>query len=167
MKKFLVISVLFFLIGGCAGFPKTVNVEKRGAINFPSSSVNLVVDRIPGLEKIITPEVVKRVESLFKEKLAEKKLALEASSSVVIRVIFEKYEDGNISGRAVSGLILGINVGEPAKIKGHVTISESQKEVTKADVSVESSRSGWNFSYGYGGAKTLESAFVEETLKLL
>ncbi len=168
--------VLFGLIGlillsfnliGCAGFPKTINVEKRSVINFPSKSINLVIDRSPELEKIITPEVIKRVESLFGEKLAESNLALGANSQITLKVVFKKYEDGNISGRAMSGLFLGINVGELAKIEGQITISENQREVTKADILVESSRSGWNFSYGYGGAKMLEEAFVEETIKML
>ena len=163
----MISSFLLVFLVGCAGFPKTINVEKRSAINFSSKSINLVVDRTPGLEKIITPEVIKRVELLFNEKFAEKNLALSAGSQITLKVVFEKYEDGSITGRTISGLILGVNIGEPAKIKGQITISENQKEITKADILVESSRSGWNFFYGYGGAEMLEKAFVEETTKLL
>ncbi len=166
MKKLLVISVLIFLIG-CAGFPKTVSVEKKGEINFPSKSINLMIDRPPELEKIITPEVIERIRSLFNEKLAEKNLALNAGSQITLKTVFEKYEDGNIAGRAITGLILGVNIGEPAKIKGQITVSENQREITKADILVKSSRSGWNFFYGYGGAKMLETAFVEEIIKML
>ena len=167
-RKIVLLGLIgLILLGGCAGFPKTVSVEKNGAINFPSKSINLVIDRSSELEKIIVLEVIERVESLFNEKFAESNLTLDANSQIALKIVFKKYEDGNVSGRAISGLLLGVNVGEPAKIEGQVTISENQREVTKANILVESSRSGWNFSHGYGGAKMLEEAFVEETIKML
>lgn len=159
--------VIAFLMAGCAGYPKVINIEKRDMIDIMMlGRVSLEISKSPGSEKI-TPEVIKRVESLLKEKLAEKKISIDAGSLVVIKIIFEKYEDGNVAGRGISGIILGVNIGKPAKIAGQVRVSNNGREITKADIEVESSKSGLNFSYGYGGAEMLESAFVEEAIKLL
>ncbi len=130
-------------------------------------SLNLVINKSPGLEKIIGPEPIKRIESLFNEKLAEKNITLNANSQITLKILIEKYDDGNVLGRGITGAIFGINIGEPAKIEGQITISENQKKITKANISVESSRSGWNFSYGYSGAKGMEKGFVEEATKIL
>ena len=170
MRKMALFGLIgLILLGGCAGFPKAVNIEKKGAINSSSKSINLVIDRSPELEKIITSEseIVKRIESLFNEKLAEKNFTLNAGSQTTLQIVLRKYEDGSMAVRTVTGLILGVNIGKLAKIEGQITVLEKQREITKANILVESSRSGWNFSYGYGGAKMLEEVFVEETLKML
>ena|SRR3990172_8143856 len=76
MKKRILLALvgligLAFLATGC-GFPKMVTIDKRGAINPLLKSLNVVVERPFNLEGVVTPEVIKRVESLFSEKLAEK-----------------------------------------------------------------------------------------------
>jgi len=168
MRKIVLLGLIWLIfLSGCAGFPKTVSVEKKGSIDFSLKSVNLVVDRSPELEKIITSEVIKRIESLFNEKLAEKNFTLSAGSQITLQIVLRKYEDGSVAVRTITGLILGVNIGELAKIEGQITVLEKQREITKADILVQSSRSGWNFFYGYGGTKMLEEAFVEETIKIL
>ena len=92
---------------------------------------------------------------------------VDAGSKVTLHVVLQKYEDGDVSGRTVSGLLLGINLGKPARIEGVVVVSENQKEVTKATIAVETSKNGFNLSYGYGGAKVLEKAFVQQTLDVV
>ncbi|MEK7114491.1 MAG: hypothetical protein AAB832_00280 [Patescibacteria group bacterium] len=159
-------SVVF--LSSCSGLPTKTTVHTKNALGFQLKSISLSLNRSAELEKIITPEITERVESLFKKKLVENNIMISADSQISLKILFKKYEDGNVAARGISGAILGINVGEPAKIEAEVVIVlRSHKEIARADVLVESSRSGWNFSYGYGGAKSIEDGFVEEVIKLL
>jgi hypothetical protein len=142
-------------------------VHTENALDFQPESVSLSLERPAELEAM-TAETISRIESLFMEKLLEKNIKVQDDSRVSLTIIFKKYEDGEVAKRRMSGLILGVNIGEPARIEGEiVVVSKNYKEILRADISVESSKSGWNFSYGYGGAEKLEKGFVEEVIKTL
>jgi len=164
---FTLLSCIIFLVS-CSGLPTKTTVYTKNALDFQPKAISLSLDRPTELEKAITPETIARIESLFKEKLSEKNIALLADSQISLKIIFKKYEDGDVAGRGISGAILGVNIGEPAVIESEiVVVSKNHKEILKVDISVQSSRSGWNFSYGYGGAENLEKGFVEEVIKIL
>jgi len=103
---------------------------------------------------------------LSRKSWEKKNIIVNNGSSVWVKVFLKKYEDGNIAGRGISGAILGINLGESAKIEAKVIILENQRKIAEADILVESSKSGWNFSYGYGGAKGLEEGFAKEVVQI-
>jgi len=168
MKKILLIELVIFMliivVSGCSGLPMNTNIQSEGKISSQPDSVNLFI--ISNVEKIAT-ENIKRIELLIRESLKEKNITVNNNSIVAIEISFKQYDDGNIAGRGISGALLGINLGESAKIEVQIVISENKKIITKANILVESSKSGWNFSYGYGGAKGLEKGLVGEIIRVI
>lgn len=163
MKRIIIFSFFLIFFIGCFGFPKRITIEKKRMIS-SIESINLIIESSELNE--IKPEVLERFNIIFQEQLAKKNIKLNAHSNYSLKVVFKRYEDGNLLIRGVTGSILGINIGKLAKIEAQVQVLENQKEITKATVLVESSRSGWNFSHGYGGARNLEKAFVKEVIKI-
>ena len=163
---FTLFSCVAFLVS-CSGLPTKTTVHTE-ALNFQPKSISLSIDRPAELEKAMTPGTIARIESLFRKGLLKKNIALHADSQISLEIIFKKYEDGEVEKRQISGFLLGVSVGELAKIEAEIAVvSKNHKEILRADISVESSRSGFNFAYGYGGAENLEKGFVKEVIKIL
>ncbi len=167
MKKNFIFFFLFsipFIFFGCAGLPKTIKMEIDKRMESRIESVNLTVSG-PGLEQKFTPKKAIKFEELFKRQLTEKNIKMDINSQITLEVILKKYEDGEILKRAISGSLLGYNFGKQAEIAGQFILKKKDKVMKKGDVTVKSSKSGWNFSYGYGGVKMLEKAFIEVIIK--
>ena len=164
----LCLTLLALFLNNCSGLPTTTHIYTKNSLNSPPRFIDLVLDKPAELETM-RPEIIIRVKSLFEEKLAEKNIALDANSPISLKVSFKKYEDGDLGARVITGLILGITAGELAKIEAEVIIlnKKEAKEIVRADVAVRSSRSGWNFSYGYSGAKGLEKEFIKKVIDLI
>jgi len=166
LKLFTLFFCVFFLVS-CSGLPTKTTVYTKNTLDFQLKSISLSLDRPVELKKAITAETIARIESLFKKKLSKKNIAVQAGSPISLEIIFKKYEDGEVAKRRISGLMLGINVGEPAKIESDVVVLKNHKEILRMAILVETSKSGFNFFYGYGGAENLEKGFVEEVIKTM
>ncbi|MBC8199891.1 MAG: hypothetical protein H8E80_07600 [Desulfobacteraceae bacterium] len=166
----LIFASLFFLSTstGCSGLPRTTTFSLKEDLGYQLRAVNLILDKSPELETV-TPEVIKRIEALFKKGLAENNIILQVESITSLKVNLKQYDDGDVAKRELTGFLLGISIGELAKIEAEVTVisGEEGKIIKKATVLVTSSRSGFNFLYGYGGAEKLEKPFTEEVINIL
>jgi len=76
MKKILLIGLVLLvavLASGCTGFPKTINTQLEGKIDYQPASVNFIIEKDIALGKI-APEVIERVKSLLHEHFSNEQL---------------------------------------------------------------------------------------------